>query len=106
MTTVPDTGLIVKIDNTEYTSPKSLQLMPGNHTIKVTSPQETDKSVHVSGNDTKYTFEKWNDNNTENPRQVNVTNDATYTAQMKVQYKLEFEVNKNITNEGKAFPSI
>ncbi len=91
VTTVPDTGLSIKIDNTQYASPKSLRLTPGIHTIEVTSPQEVDKSEYVSGNDTKYTFEKWNDNDTANPRQVNVTNDATYTAQMKVEYKVVFE---------------
>jgi outer membrane protein assembly factor BamB len=100
VTTTPDTGLRVKIDNVEYISPKSLQVTAGSHTIEVITPQEKDNSTHVSGNDTRYIFDRWNDNNTENPRTVNVTGDITYTAQMKVQYKVEFEVEGSGTVSG------
>ncbi|RAM59421.1 hypothetical protein DS66_06270 [Mesotoga sp. SC_3PWM13N19] len=59
------------------------------HTIQVISPQEQDDTSKVSGTDMKYTFEKWTDGNTANPRTVTVNSDVTYTAQMKVECKIE-----------------
>ncbi len=80
----------MKIDGTTYTSPRTLSVDKGtSHTIQVISPQEQDDTSKVSGTDMKYTFEKWTDGNTANPRTVTVNSDVTYTAQMKVECKIE-----------------
>ncbi len=90
VTTFPYTGLDLKIDGTTYTSPRTLSVDKGtSHTIQVISPQEQDDTSKVSGTDMKYTFEKWTDGNTANPRTVTVNSDVTYTAQMKVECKIE-----------------
>jgi immune inhibitor A len=90
VTTFPYTGLDLKIDGTTYTSPRTLSVDKGtSHTIQVISPQEQDDTSKVSGTDMKYTFEKWTDGNTANPRTVTVNSDVTYTAQMKVECKVE-----------------
>ena len=90
VTTTPYTGLDLKIDGTTYTSPRILSVDKGtSHTIQVISPQEQDDTSKVSGTDMRYTFEKWTDGNTANPRTVTVNSDVTYTAQMKVECKVE-----------------
>jgi len=92
VTTAPSTGLSIKIDGVFYTSPKSLEVEEGNHTIEVMTPQETDESTWVVGSDTRYIFNEWNDESTENPRSVYVNSDATYIASMNVYYYIDFEV--------------
>ena len=92
VTTTPETGLVVKIDGNSYTSPKSLEVEKGNHQIEVVTPQYKDKSTWVSGADTKYEFDEWNDGNKDNPRDVYVDKDVTYTASVVVSYYVDFDV--------------
>ena len=90
VTTTPDTNLKVKIDGVESPSPFVKSVDKGSsHTIQAVTPQEKDLNNLVSGTDMRYTFEKWTDGNTANPRTVTVNSDVTYTAQMKVEYKVE-----------------
>ncbi len=90
VTTTPDTNLKVKIDGAENPSPFAKSVDKGSsHTIQAVTPQEKDINNLVSGTDKRYTFEKWTDGNTANPRTVTVNSDVTYTAQMKVEYKVE-----------------
>ena len=90
VTTTPDTNLKVKIDGEENPSPFVKSVDKGSsHTIQAVTPQEKDLNNLVSGTDMRYTFEKWTDGNTANPRTVTVNSDVTYTAQMKVEYKVE-----------------
>ncbi len=87
VTTSPHTGLNISIGGANYLSPKSVVLSSGSSTqIGVTSPQSKDTSPHVAGNDTRYTFQQWNDTNTQNPRDVTLYSDMTYTAEMKLEY--------------------
>jgi len=94
VTTSPETGLVVKIDGNSYTSPKSLEVEEGNHTIKVVTPQYKDKSTWVFGIDTKYKFDEWGDGSEDNPRNVYIDRDVTYTANMVVSYYVDFEVER------------
>ena len=90
VTTTPDTNLKVKIDGAENPSPFEKSVDKGSsHTIQAVTPQEKDVSSLISGTDMRYTFDKWTDGNTANPRTVTVNSDVTYTAQMKVEYKVE-----------------
>ncbi|MCD6267821.1 MAG: PEGA domain-containing protein, partial [Thermotogaceae bacterium] len=59
VTTSPETGLVIKIDGVSYTSPKSLEVEEGNHTIEVVTPQYKDNSTRVLGDDTRYEFDEW-----------------------------------------------
>jgi len=90
--TTPERGLPIKIDGVSYTSPKSLEVEEGNHTIEVVTPQYKDNSTWVSGSDTKYVFDEWDDGNKDNPREVHVDRDVTYTASMIVSYYVDFDV--------------
>jgi len=92
VTTSPETGLVIKIDGVSYTSPKSLEVEEGNHTIEVVTPQYKDKSTWVLGDDTRYEFDEWGDGSKDNPRNVYVDEDVTYTANMVVSYYADFEV--------------
>jgi hypothetical protein len=90
VTTTPDTNLKVKIDGAENPSPFAKSVDKGSsHTIQAVTPQEKDINNLVSGTDKRYTFEKWTDGNTANPRTVTVNSDVTYTAQMGISYKVE-----------------
>lgn len=87
VTTSPHTELNISIGGTNYLSPKSVVLSSGSSTqIGVTSPQNKDTSPHVAENDTRYTFQQWNDTNTQNPRDITLYSDMTYTAEMKLEY--------------------
>jgi len=92
VTTLPETDLVIKIDGVSYTSPKSLEVEEGNHTIEVVTPQYKDNSPWVFGNDTKYEFDEWDDGSKDNPRNVYVDRDVTYTADMVVSYYVDFDV--------------
>jgi len=90
VTTTPDAGLEVQIGGTNYTSPKTMSFEKGETVnIGVTSPQEKDKSIYVTGTDTRYTFKQWNDGNTNKTRTITINNDITYTAEMEKEYKIE-----------------
>ena len=92
VTTIPEEGLSIEIDGKTFTSPKTAFVGKGNHTIGVLSPQYKDKSNWVSGDDTEYVFDRWNDGNTQNPRNVYIDGDATYTASVSVFYYVDFDV--------------
>ncbi len=88
--TSPVTGLNVKVSGQTYQSPKTMSFEEGsNVSIEAISPQERNTSSHVSGNDTRYSFLKWNDGNTSKTRTVTITEDIGYTAEMKIEYKVE-----------------
>ncbi len=90
ITTSPDTALQITIDLVNQQTPFSQKYVEGtNVNVQVTSPQERDGSAFVVGNDTKYTFQQWNDSNNSNPRNFTVNGNFTYTAQMNVQYKVD-----------------
>jgi hypothetical protein len=94
VTTSPDTGLEVQINGTNYTSPKTASFEEGESVdIGVTSPQEKDESGCVTGTDTRYTFNQWNDGNTNKTRTITINSDKTYTAEMDKEYKVETETN-------------
>ncbi|HDG62393.1 MAG TPA: hypothetical protein ENG15_05265, partial [Thermotoga sp.] len=92
VTTIPEEGLSIEIDGKTFTSPKTAFVGKGNHTIGVLSPQYKDRSNWVSGDDTEYVFDRWNDGNTQNPRNVYIDGDATYTASVSVFYYVDFDV--------------
>lgn len=88
--TSPDSGLKINIGGTEYTSPKTVNLPDGQTvSIGIVSPQETNSSVFVSGDDKRHEFLQWNDASTSKSRFVTVNSDITYTANMSVKYKVE-----------------
>ncbi|MDD4208034.1 S8 family serine peptidase, partial [Mesotoga sp.] len=94
VTTSPETGLNISIGGTNYTSPKTVILNSGTSiAIAVTSPQEKDKSGQVTGTDTRFTFLRWSDTNTNNPRTITLNSNMTYTAEMKVEYKVTTGTN-------------
>ena len=94
VTTIPETGLSISIGGTNYTSPKTVTLNSGtSRAIEVTSPQEKDKSAQVTGTDARFTFIQWSDTNTNNPRTITLNSDMTYTAEMKVEYKVTTGTN-------------
>ena len=94
VTTSPETGLNISIGGTNYTSPKTVILNSGTSiSVAVTSPQEKDKSGQVTGTDTRFTFLRWSDTNTNNPRTITLNSDMTYTAEMKVEYKVTTGTN-------------
>ncbi|MGC9321361.1 MAG: S8 family peptidase, partial [Kosmotogaceae bacterium] len=89
VTTSPETGLNIIIGGISYESPKTLTLVGGSSTdIGVTSPQEKDKSTQVTETDTRFTFIQWNDTIINNPRTITLTSNMTYTAEMKLEYKV------------------
>ncbi|HPD38059.1 MAG TPA: S8 family peptidase [Mesotoga infera] len=94
VTTTPDTGLVIRIAGVQYNSPKTVSVSEGSVVqISVDTPQERDGSAFVVGNDTRYTFQQWNDASNTNPRNVTVNGNVTYTAQMNVQYKVDVSSN-------------
>jgi len=94
VTTSPETGLNISIGGTNYTSPKTVILNSGTSiSVAVTSPQEKDKSGQVTGTDTRFTFLRWSDTNTNNPRTITLNSNMTYTAEMKVEYKVTTGTN-------------
>jgi serine protease len=94
VTTTPEPGLNISIGGTNYSSPKTVTLNSGtSRAIAVTSPQEKDKSAQVTGTDTRFTFVQWSDTNTNNPRTITLNSDMTYTAEMKVEYKVTTGTN-------------
>ena len=94
ITTSPDTGLQITINFVNQQTPFSQKYAEGtNVNVQVTSPQEKDGSAFVAGNDTKYTFQQWNDSNNNNPRDFTVNGNFSYTAQMNVQYKVDVSSN-------------
>jgi len=94
VTTSPETGLNISIGGTNYTSPKTVTLNSGTaSSIGVASPQEKERSGQVAGTDTRFTFVQWSDTVTSNPRTITLNSDMTYTAEMKVEYKVTTSTN-------------
>ncbi|HUA59575.1 MAG TPA: BACON domain-containing carbohydrate-binding protein, partial [Verrucomicrobiae bacterium] len=76
--TIP-AGLQVLLDGSPVgSSPVNLS---GSHSISVSGPQ-------AGGAGTQYAFSQWSDGNTSNPRSINVTAAASYTADFTTQYRL------------------
>ena len=73
------TGLQVMVDGSVAGS--SPVTLTGNHSISVASPQSGPAG-------TQYVFTNWSDGNTSNPRAIDVTAAATYTANFQTQYQL------------------
>lgn len=81
----------IRFDSENCKSPKTFQINSGTmHTLGVLDTY-SDCSSYISGDDVKYIFDKWNDENNQNPRAVVVSSDITYTASMKTQYKVKVE---------------
>ncbi|MGC9384857.1 MAG: Ig-like domain-containing protein [Kosmotogaceae bacterium] len=89
VTTTPDTSLTVLIDGNTYPSPESTIVTLGNEVeIGVITPQEFNREDTVSGIDTRYNFNQWNDNNSNATRTVSPDTDKTYIAEMIKEYKV------------------
>jgi hypothetical protein len=94
ITTSPDTGLDISIDGTDYESPKTLPVRINTSVdFEVLTPQEKDLNSYVEGNDTRYTFTKWNDDVKDAERTEEINEDDTYTALMDKKYKVETATN-------------
>ncbi|MFO7881342.1 MAG: hypothetical protein R6U52_02240 [Kosmotogaceae bacterium] len=90
VTTSPDTGLDISIDGEDYKSPKTLPVRINTSVdFEVLSPQEIDRVATVTGVDTKYIFDQWNNNDDSYSRTATMTSNATYTANMNIEYKVE-----------------
>ena len=90
ITTSPDTNLNVTINDSSYSSPKTVSFAKGTSVeIGVETPQEFNTEDSVTGNDLRYTFEQWNDGNLNCNRTILITSDKTYTARMKKEFKVE-----------------
>ncbi|MGD9908694.1 MAG: hypothetical protein AB7T02_09345, partial [Mesotoga sp.] len=62
--TLPDAGIQIIVDLVNKVTPFSQKYQEGtNVEVQITSPQERDTSAFVGGDDTKYTFQQWNDAN-------------------------------------------
>ncbi|MGC9384976.1 MAG: InlB B-repeat-containing protein, partial [Kosmotogaceae bacterium] len=59
------------------------------HEFSMVDKQEKDISEYVTGNDTRYLFEKWNDGSTEISRTISLDSDKTFTASTKKYFKVE-----------------
>ena len=92
VSTEPEAGLRVKIDQNTYTSPCQLNVEKGQHVVEILSPQLKDISPDVSDEDVKYVFSNWDDKNTNNPRTLTIQNDVSYKAIVTVEYKIEVVV--------------
>ena len=89
VSTEPEAGLRVKIDQNTYTSPCQLNVEKGQHVVEILSPQLKDISPDVSDEDVRYVFSNWDDKNTSNPRTLTIQNDVSYKALVTVEYKIE-----------------
>ena len=91
-------GTISVIGGTEYTI--STNVTPtgaGTVTGGGTYYNDTQCTLTAAANH-GYAFDKWNDNNTQNPRTITVTGNATYTANFKVLTEHHFTYNPQQTN--------
>ncbi|MBN1293330.1 MAG: hypothetical protein JXB48_15935 [Candidatus Latescibacteria bacterium] len=92
--TSPASGIKISIDTTTFVSPGTWAFPAGSIvTISAISCHESDNDSQVSGIDIRYTFVRWNDMVTANPRNITVDSDMTLTALMGVNYKIETEVS-------------
>jgi len=83
--TLPVSNINLLVDSTGYVSPQTLMLSAGNHTVNVL---QTLHDIHpmVPGNDARYTFSQWQDASTANPRTINLSSNAVYTANLSTEY--------------------
>ncbi len=83
-------NLLVKINNENSLSPTTITAKEGTtHTFSFITDQEKDESNYVSGTDTKYVFDNWDDENTEISRTIKLNSDKTFTANTTKSYKVE-----------------
>ncbi len=66
-------------DGTLLTSPNTVWLSEGDHSITWVSPQ-------AKGSDTQYVFQSWADSDAGSTRPINITADASYSANFQTQY--------------------
>ncbi len=87
----------VKINGIQYTlngtNSVSVSVATGPTTIEV------EPNIYES-NDTRQTFISWSDNNTQNPRQLSVTNTTSLTALYNTQYLVDLYPNGGTTTGG------
>ncbi|PZC53016.1 hypothetical protein LH53_01265, partial [Mesotoga sp. TolDC] len=83
-------GVEVKIDGVAKISPASV---PGTHgssvSVEIPGPQMKDVTDLVPGLDTRYTFSKWGDSNTSNPRTIVLEADKEVFANLETEYLVE-----------------
>ncbi len=81
------TDLAITVDGNPGTAPQVFQWKPGtSHTISVDSPQG-------AGSTKQYVFQSWSDGKDQEHSIVTPSEDATFTANFKTQYKLTTSVN-------------
>ena len=84
--TVPS-GLQVTVDGTGYTSPATLNWVPGSsHTVSISTPQS-------GGSGTQYVFASWSDGGAQSHTITAPASSTTYTANFTTQYSLTTSVN-------------
>jgi serine protease len=100
VTTSPDLSLDIEIDGVSFTSPKGMIVNSGTtKQIAVITPQEKDISPWLSGIDSRYIFDQWNDGNTSHTRNVIVNTDITYTANMDAEYRVTVDSSPSEVSE-------
>ncbi len=83
-------GLEVRINGVTKISPASFSGTHGSSvTVEIPGPQMMDGSEFVPGFDTRYTFSKWSDSNTANPRTVLLEADMELFANLKTEYLVQ-----------------
>jgi hypothetical protein len=90
LTTSPDAGITLQVNGKAYTSQASVTIIDtATVTIQASSQIIRDISNFVSGNDATYSFLRWSDGNTTNPRTLFINKDTSITAVMLAKYKVE-----------------
>ncbi|WP_367362898.1 hypothetical protein, partial [Mesotoga sp.] len=83
-------GLEVKIDGVVKISPASVSGTHGSSvSVEIPDAQMRDVSDLVAGFDTRYSFNKWNDSNTSNPRTIVLEENKELFANLKTEYLVE-----------------
>ena len=83
----------LKVDGVDYISPVTLEMKINDNCVIQIMEKTEDNSNAVSGDDVKYSFYRWNDGVTLNPRTVKISDNTTYIAELKSEYKVETETS-------------
>jgi hypothetical protein len=98
-----DLNVVIKINDKSYTLPLEIYF-PESTAVKIIVPSfvEEDRSVIVTGNDSRYLFFSWEDGPTSLTRNMIITKDTSLTLNYNLYYKIQDSLNlvsENIIKE-------
>jgi hypothetical protein len=90
------TGLNMTVNEQNIITPKSISSKIGEVVnFEIPELQEKNETIYIDGIDTRYSFLKWNDEDTSLSREITVYGDLAFTAFMKTEYFVD--VSSEIT---------